>query len=531
MYHILIVDDEPVIARGMQRSLERLELFTVEIAFNGEEALERINGSGVDAMLLDINMPGMSGLELLMRLKETGTVIPTVIISGYEEFEYAQKAMACGAIDYLLKPLSPKNVAAIGMRLFERLESESRIQKEEREIRAFVSSQQDVIKQRLLADILAGSVDPASLPELRRFYGLDLRGEYYTAIVIRITRRDYAMNESEYRQSMEQVRTAIEKAFEEVPEAILFHHEGTGFVMIISATESFDSVLLDMLLQQTVETLGAIHTVEAYIGRGNEVHGLAAVNDSYQSALDALDYRAMFAQERVFTFSDFQRDTSFSMLQRTLTHLDSDLRHMRYDSAGLQLESFKRELACRAAQVDGKQRLFLLNRMMCIVLGAMLENGLMVRELPVNRLVSEEDPGESLLEKLYIWAKSMLEVIRLETTNAYHEDNRSAAHRVYAHIRAHYSEPDLSVNNLSASIGYSPNYLGNAFKREYGDSINDFINQCRVAAAEDLIRHTDRRIYDIAFSVGFSDEHYFSRTFKKYTGKTPSEYRNEENRS
>ena len=528
MYRVLIVDDEPLIARGMQRAIERLEFFTAETAFSGAEAMDRLDRGGVDAMLLDINMPGMSGLDVLKRLSERGSVPPTVIISGYEDFDFAKRAMTSGAIDYLLKPVSPRDVAAIGMRLYERLEADRRAREEDRELRAFVSAQRDVIKQRLLADILSGSVDPSSLEEYRRFYGLDLRGEYCTAAIVRVARRDYAMGELDFQTAIARARAQIERVFEEVPEAILFNMENARFALIISATEPFDAAFLDALLERTADAVEAVGGIEVFIGRGEEVRGLAAIGESYQGALDAMDYRAMFAHERVYAISDFHRDPAFNQLQRQLTRLDEALRHLRFDDADALLESFHGELSARTGGLTDRQAAFLLNRLSCVVMGAMLENGLMTPEPALKDPLSPGDGVAGLEDRMYIWARSMLEAIRRETLRAFREKNRGAAQRVWEHVRAHYAESDLNVNGISAALGYSPNCLGNAFKREYGDSINEFINRCRVEAAEALIRGSDRRIYDIAFAVGFNDEHYFSRTFKRYAGCSPSEYRSGE---
>lgn len=102
---------------------------------------------------------------------------------------------------------------------------------------------------------------------------------------------------------------------------------------------------------------------------------------------------------------------------------------------------------------------------------------------------------------------------------------RSVAELARQAIDRGYSSPKLSVNRLSALLGYSPNYLGNAFKRAYGMSIADYIGRTRVAEAKRLMDQTNLMIYEIAFRVGFEDQHYFSRTFKKYAGVTPSEYR------
>ena len=105
------------------------------------------------------------------------------------------------------------------------------------------------------------------------------------------------------------------------------------------------------------------------------------------------------------------------------------------------------------------------------------------------------------------------------------EAPRSVADLARNAIDRDFASPGLGVNHLSAQLGYSPNYLGNAFKRAYGLSIADYIGRVRVAEAKRLMDQTDLMVYEIAFRVGFDDQHYFSKTFKKYAGVTPSEYR------
>ncbi len=127
-------------------------------------------------------------------------------------------------------------------------------------------------------------------------------------------------------------------------------------------------------------------------------------------------------------------------------------------------------------------------------------------------LVSEREERERLL-------RSAME------TRSEGEAPRSVAEQARRAIDKGFASPELGVNHLSEKLGYSPNYLGNAFKRAYGLSIADYIGRVRVAEAKRLMDQTDLMVYEIAFRVGFDDQHYFSKTFKKYAGVTPSEYR------
>ena len=105
MYKLLVVDDEKRIREGMAAAVRAAGQFEAYTADSGKAALALLKRQPMDAMLLDISMPYMNGLELLRALKDTDALPLTVVISGYEQFDYAREAMCCGAIDYLLKPV------------------------------------------------------------------------------------------------------------------------------------------------------------------------------------------------------------------------------------------------------------------------------------------------------------------------------------------------------------------------------------------------------------------------------------------
>jgi YesN/AraC family two-component response regulator len=117
MFTMLVVDDERLLAEGMRRTIDELGLFQTFVAKSGTEALSILDARRIDAMLLDIAMPEMNGIELMMHLKERPHRPATIIISGYEEFDYAKQALSYGAADYVLKPVVPSDVRQMAKRL------------------------------------------------------------------------------------------------------------------------------------------------------------------------------------------------------------------------------------------------------------------------------------------------------------------------------------------------------------------------------------------------------------------------------
>ncbi|MEF9894631.1 MAG: response regulator, partial [Clostridia bacterium] len=150
MYRMLVVDDEALIRKGMRRALERLELFAVEEASSGREALKMLDAQPADAMLLDISMADMNGLDLMRALSTRADRPLTIIISGYEAFDYAKQALQYGAVDYILKPLDPGDVAILGTRLATLLDERVAQAQYVEKMRKVVLENKDVIRQKLL---------------------------------------------------------------------------------------------------------------------------------------------------------------------------------------------------------------------------------------------------------------------------------------------------------------------------------------------------------------------------------------------
>ena len=138
MNNFLIVDNERIICDGMRQALKKAGLFNVFVAYDGIQALSIIKEKNIKAMILDIAMPDMNGVELMKELSRLGLKPVTVIVSGYDEFEYAKEALSYGAIDYILKPLDTDDVIEIGKKMLKLIEQQE-IQKQETDkLRKFV---------------------------------------------------------------------------------------------------------------------------------------------------------------------------------------------------------------------------------------------------------------------------------------------------------------------------------------------------------------------------------------------------------
>ena len=166
MYKILIVDDEFIIHKGIAGLLKRsVDYFDVYEASDGSEALELIAQENIDAMLLDINMPKMNGLDVLKTLQEQKKKILTVVLTGYEEFDYAKKALEYGAFKYELKPLTPTKLLELSKELKTHLDEENTAKRELEMLRTEFLKHRQIQKNQILQDLIYGNVPENYLKE------------------------------------------------------------------------------------------------------------------------------------------------------------------------------------------------------------------------------------------------------------------------------------------------------------------------------------------------------------------------------
>ncbi|HIS01995.1 MAG TPA: response regulator [Candidatus Excrementavichristensenella intestinipullorum] len=528
MDKVLVVDDEKLICEGMRRALEGLALFQVHTAASGLEALKLLETEDIQGMLLDIAMPDMDGLELMRRLSQRPERPFTMIISGYEEFAYAQQALTYGAVDYVLKPVDAEDVARMGLRLYQLIQDRRARREHTEKMHQFVLEHRDAIKQKLLTDILEGQIVSRTLEDMRAVYGIHLDGEYFMAAVIYLCRGDEGVEEVAFQVAL--------KAFEEELNRLvaqpcpfhinLFNMENARYVLLLAGAQPLDGQRIQSLLDQVLQAAAGVEGLKCYAGKGDQVRGLNNLSASYVHANEALDYRALFGSGVVYDIGDYRKNPQVLGLSATLEEIQGHLRFQRFDQAETGVRAIFQRLGQRGL-TQGQIRFFTL-RLMLVLSGILVENGMDAPEgFWQDVLTVRGQLNQRTLPRVQARALHMLEAARRALQRDYSEQHRRLAQQVKEHIQAHYADNRLSVNHLSALFNYSPNYLGNVFKRAYGVSVNDYINQYRVGQAKALMDETHMKVYEIAFQVGFNDQHYFSKIFKKYQGVSPTEYRSQ----
>lgn len=519
MYSVILVDDEVFTRKGL-RNLINWEACGFRVtgeADNGEDALEIVRRDRPDLVITDIRMPVMDGLELIRLVREDEALAATafIIISGYDDFAYAQKAVRYGVVDFILKPVDDREMENVLKKLAERLDREKR--ERQRQTRLFG---EQMVAALIRGDALDEDVDKWAAGE---GYRPDGSFRYVLAEV-----NDLHPWQDRKPPAPDEIRRAIQEEA-----ALLFggdrqpyvHIHSKRFGLIVPADHWSDGGDGPVrFLERLQAALSRRLDAPVYLFVGETVPRLRDLRESYQSATAAALHK-------------------YALDRRIIVHDElagEPLNYASLDPALIRRLAERAEEGDETALAAAIEDVFRLFRELRLAPEAVkLAVHACVSELlnTMNRLGIDSSELRHLPPMLG-WQDLCLtpeELKRLFTAFMTECADRLAAKRkdsikgsiqkIKEYIEAHYHE-NISLKSIAATFYTNPVYLGQLFKKTYGMYFNEYLLSIRIREAKKLLRRTDLRIYEIAHRVGFSNPDYFVTQFEKIENMTPTEYRN-----
>lgn len=525
MYTILVVDDEKIIREGICSTLDTIEGINTLSAKNGSIALDIICKEQIDAMVLDIKMPVMDGLELLKQLKHHNKQVITIILSGYDEFDYAKKAMKYGAVDYILKPFTPETVIKLGNDLIDKIKYKQKRQKELEQLKEQLEQSKPFIKERFFRDILNNKINQQVFEQRKKFLDIDIEGEYYQAVVIEIEKEDF-IEEQSYQimiMSLQKIVDAEIRGYN----CELFHLNTDLFVLLFFYNDQ------PVEHEKTYETVEKIKNnaekeldITLSIGIGQIAKGIKSINKSYKQALHALNYKMLIGKGNIININDidekqtninnifdeeqFINILNFNDKEDVIEHIDSIFKRIRNIQQQLSLNSVN--LLCI--------------RIISTCMIVMEQTNSINEQLYSGKGTSPYVEFFKLksLQEIELWIKNFVTNVADFIKSNRKSNCNKIVEQAKKIILENYDK-DINLKYIADNLFLSKNYFGQLFKNEVNMSVNEYINKIRIKQAKELLENSSLKMYEIASKVGFSDQHYFSSVFKKTIGVSPKEYR------
>ena len=528
LYNILLVDDETDVLEAMKKKIdwEALGFCLAGTAENGQEALEMAEQLHVDVVMTDIKMPYMDGLTLCKKLKENYRNIKVVIYSGFDDFEFAREAVHLEAEEYLLKPISSKDMENVFGKIKKKLDEEFNQHRNVNKLYEYYRKSLPAMQEQFVMGVLEGKITGERLKNMMEMYELDLNAPYYVVVNL------YA--EAAVKEQSEKTAQLLNFSLRDMAEEYL--KEKMSFYCI----NYLDEVIFIFMLQEDKEIENVLYHVDQICKMGSRVldiqvtgavgqpcNSLDTLLSSYQEAKTAMEYRTILGGSQVLYIKDIEPNPqdSVAFMEYDFQNLVRAVKIGDRKETDEAIQSFMDSL--RNGCITPNQY-----QLICMELSTELMKIGRSYKLRTKQIfgAGEHIPWQELYKHLSVdelesWLREICNNLRHTLRHERSDSTIRLTEQAKAYIGEHYKENDLSAETLCHQLNISAAYFSTIFKKEVGLSFVAYLTKIRLEHAVELLRTTEDKTYVIAEAVGYTEPNYFSYVFKKQYGISPSKYR------
>jgi len=521
-YKVFLVEDEIVAREGIRDNVDwRLAGFEFcGEAPDGEMALPLIENTQPDVLITDIKMPFMDGLQLCKIVRDRMPSIKIIILTGHDEFDYAQEAVKLGVTEYLLKPVGVQDLHQVLGKVAAQLDRERQEQENLQQLKDQVEDNLALRRERFLLKLVMGGLTSPEAIKKSQQLGLDIIAKCYLVVLIRAKLGDHN-TQFDYNE-FQQVRHIASGLIENNPDAFLLRKDLEELVLILKGDRAGyleqEGRFLIELIRNEVESKT---NCSLLVGFGGPQVRISDIPQSFTEALLITQNEALSGNQIVTGNEADQAE----LLKLDKSALEDYLKLGTIDDFDDFFEGYLRPLG------ESALRSYLIKNY--VFIDIVLTTAKFVHRLGgvVDQVIPEINNVETLLMHV-----QTVEQIRAETREIFasalafrdtqtHNQHGLVIHQAKEYIGHHSSNSDLSLNDVAAHVNLSPSHFSTVFSRETGETFSEYLTRIRIGKAKELLRTTSLKSFEIADRVGYGDPHYFSTVFKKNTGFTPIEFR------
>ena len=533
---VFLVEDEMVIRRGIKNSIDWEKegyIFCGE-ASDGELAYPMIIKEKPDILITDIRMPFMDGLELCKLVKKELPNIKILILSGYDEFDYAKEAIRLGVTEYLLKPISSG-------KLLEALNGVSESIRREKEDKDLVRKYMEEMrenteheKQKFFEQMIAGNLSMADALETGEKYEMNLSARMYNLLLFRFTLGEENRKSGEL---LGEAEYAIEKLTERLEYVFEFQRgvEGWAFLLMADNEEQMSERVKE-LSKDLEEIMKNYSTIAYFGGIGQPVARLRELEESFREAERALAARFTMELNQIISVEDIRMAqnvdtlddieiTSFGEIEKTRTMLEKFLNNGAEDEIDEFVDVYINELSEENLKSVLMRQYIIMDAYIVMMSFCEkfegIEGEMQAQSEELKNSMKTIQTLEEIKNYIRMLLKKIIGVRDTISGRRYSDIIEIAKDQ----IRKTYMSDEISLNTIAAEVGMSPSYFGSIFSKEMGKTFVEYPTEIRMDRAKELLMCSSMKTSEIGYEVGYKDPHYFSYIFKKTQNCTPKEFR------
>lgn len=504
MIKLLIVDDEQIEREGMQAILQKaFQDISIRQAINGRNAVEIAAEFNPDLILMDVKMPGMSGLEAIERIKVTQPSSKFIMVTAYDMFEYIRTAIKLGAKDYILKPSKASDIIQTVGKLISEIVEEKKLlahsrSKQNTYERALTLVETDVVTQLLFDHVHEVHVD--MLVEMLQIKSTSEM--FVMSLLIPLGSENlYSSIKDEVRQSGSCWVGAL-------------YGNQLPIIVFRDQDKSFRSQAI--LLARKILSLPGKELDGWFIGIGSVVSSINQVKQSYHDSLIATIDTTLPVKYRFYLDVPVLDDVSHEQLNSFLNQEFTDeIRHGQWDkihNRTVALIQFYEKKSAGMVQTHQKvlEIIWVITRVL--------------NEIGIHTVTPLYSFQAKNYRQLHVEVNLIVDRMKQLYLDHFQHFEADAMKQIKQYIFDH-SHEDISLESLGKKVGLSPIYISKMFKERLGVNYIDFLTECRIEKAKTLLCDPEKSIKEITFEVGYHEPNYFSKVFKKVCKTSPKEYR------
>lgn len=529
LYRVLLADDEKEIRDGIIRKIDwqaaGFEL--VGAAENGQEALELAERLKPDVLMTDVKMPFMNGLELGEAIAERMPSTKLVFFSGFDDFEYAQRAIKMNATEYILKPINSTELVELLKKIKKQIDTEIAEKRNLEILRDHYTRSLPILREQFLARLIEGKASIERIDELSGQYEIDLTAECWAVAILHADITGDNENTA-FKNQSELIPLSLKRIADENLSKFCNFRSFiySDDVAIITMLKSKNQIMgLVDVMNRICKLSKRFLELSVSAGVGSICDKITNLRYSYQGARSAVDYRVLMGDKAIY-IDDMEPDATMQ-----LQFNEEDQRAL-LNAIKLETPENIKKTVDRLIGRFSDSRLPL--NQYQIYLTEMLSELLKAArayKLDTYEVFGKDFKGYShlpdyeSLSDLVNWFYEVCNKISILIKRERMDSAKMIAEKTKAFVKENFANSDVSVEMLCSYLHVSPAYFSTIFKRETGVSFITYLTNIRMEEAINLLNSTDDKTYVISIKVGYTEPNYFSYVFKKHFGVSPSKFR------
>lgn len=535
-YRLLLVDDELEIRDGMVEKLDwnSLGFEIAGVAENGVEALELSEQVMPDVILTDIRMPFMDGLEFIEQVTCMMPAVKIVVFSGFDDFEYAQKAIKLGVEEYILKPISAKQLEESLIKLKKKMDGELAKKRDIAILRRTYEESYPILREQFLVNLIEGRLTRGQIENKLEQYGICIHTKFMTTAILSTNDMPLSRERKNVFAGKEELipislKQTVESILGKKHEICCFLCETFVVVIVGMEWESQISFLYQEINEACKEARRIIGA-KVTAGIGGIYSQWEELKYSYQEARNALEYSAIFGKDGEYTAYSKDIEPEDTTVRFQLEEYEE--RTLINAVKGNNEEKIKEQIHTFFGKLEQSRLPFYQYQTYILEIFAVTLKLVNIYKLDARDIFGAEANyiekvlGLHSLDQMQDWFTQICLKIGSFIQKERMDSGKHLVAKAKEYVEENYADASLSVEALCEELHVSPAYFSTVFKKETKTNFVAYVTDIRMEHAVQLLDTTEDKTYMIAAKVGYAEPNYFSYVFKKKMGMSPSKYRN-----